>query len=67
VVECCKMWPHVHMQVFLRGVGRRMKPGGVFFVVDSFRRPGVSHSYVFVSGCHVQATWVCTSVWCYPC
>lgn len=27
---------------FLRGVGRRMKPGGIFFVVDSFRRPGES-------------------------
>jgi predicted methyltransferase len=31
----------MYMQEFLRGVGRRMKPGGTFFVVDAFRRPGV--------------------------
>ncbi len=45
------MWTHSHLQVFLRGVGRRMKPGGVFFIVDSFRRPGVREHSQNVTKC----------------
>lgn len=36
------------LQIFVDGVGRRMKPGGVFFVVDAFRRPGVRNAFVAV-------------------